>query len=115
MDRMHSKCSPHDNRIAYATQLIAVLALSADELPKDEDRAHALRVFLGLLTTQEHKLDAVAEGACAPVTALVATTKDAEVLRLACEVLGSLSQVGCGNSLRQKFIKLHDDEHVLIG
>jgi hypothetical protein len=74
-------------------QLIAVLALSADDLPEEGDRAHALRVFLGLLTTQEQKLDAIAEGACAPVTALVRTTSNAEVLSLACETLGSLSQV----------------------
>jgi hypothetical protein len=42
---------------------------------------------------QEVKNDAVAEGVCVPLTALVRRTRDPEVLKLSCDALGSLSQV----------------------
>ncbi|KAG2485009.1 hypothetical protein HYH03_016212 [Edaphochlamys debaryana] len=74
-------------------KLIAVLAL--DELP-DDKRAHALRVFNGLLSTQEHKTNAVAEGAAAPLCRLVSQCRDEEVRRLACSALASLAQVMAG-------------------
>lgn len=74
-------------------QLIAVLALPDSELPQAEERAHALRVFIGLLTTQEQKLDAVAGGACGPLAGLVRRERSVEVLKLSCEALGSLAQV----------------------
>lgn len=44
-------------------KLIDVLSLPADQLP-DDDRAHALRVLLGLMTTQEQK---VGRGRCVHV------------------------------------------------
>jgi len=59
-------------------QLIAVLALDETELP-DEDRAHALRVFNSLLSTQEQKTDAICQGAPAPLTKLVRESQDWEV------------------------------------
>mmetsp|Transcript_30967 Transcript_30967/g.68609 ORF Transcript_30967/g.68609 Transcript_30967/m.68609 type:complete len:382 (+) Transcript_30967:207-1352(+) len=74
------------------TKLIAVLALPAHELP-DTERAHALRVFNGLLSTQEQKTDAINAGAAAPLTQLVNSSQDAEVMRLSCEALGSLAQI----------------------
>ncbi|GAX81056.1 hypothetical protein CEUSTIGMA_g8491.t1 [Chlamydomonas eustigma] len=76
-------------------KLIEVLALEDMDL-RDEDRAHALRVLIGLLTTQEMKNDAVAQGACVPLTALIRRTRDPEVLKLSCDALGSLSQVQLG-------------------
>ncbi|KXZ47824.1 hypothetical protein GPECTOR_32g436 [Gonium pectorale] len=74
-------------------KLIAVLALP--ELP-DDQRAHALRIFNGLLSTQEHKTNAVAEGAAAPLCRLVSECRDAEVRRLSCTALASLGQVMSG-------------------
>ncbi len=59
-------------------QLIDVLALEPSELT-DEQRAHALRVFCALLSTQEHKTDAIAAGASQPVTRLVIESKNDEV------------------------------------
>ena len=78
-------------------QLIDVLALPKASL-SDEKRAHALRVLNGLLTTQEHKLDAVGENAAGPIVELVRSSEDAEVLQLSCEALASLSQVQQGRS-----------------
>ncbi|GIL61933.1 hypothetical protein Vafri_16299 [Volvox africanus] len=74
-------------------KLIAVLALP--ELP-DDVRAHALRILNGLLSTQEHKTNAVAEGAAAPLCRLVAESRDTEVRRLSCNALASLAQVMAG-------------------
>lgn len=71
-------------------KLIAVLGLP--ELP-DEDRAHCLRVFNDLLTTQEIKLNAVSDGAIPPLLKLVATSESSEVRRLSCTALASLNQV----------------------
>ncbi|GFR47305.1 hypothetical protein Agub_g8992 [Astrephomene gubernaculifera] len=74
-------------------KLIAVLALP--DLP-DDQRAHALRIFNSLLSTQEHKTNAVAEGAAAPLCRLVNECRDAEVRRLSCTALASLAQVMAG-------------------
>lgn len=71
-------------------KLIAVLSL--EELP-DDDRAHCLRVFNSLLTTQETKLDAVSDGAVPALLQLVASAQSFEVRRLSCESLASLNQV----------------------
>jgi len=60
-------------------QLISVLALDETELP-DEERAHALRVFNSLLSTQEQKTDAICQGAPAPLTKLVRESQDWEVM-----------------------------------
>ncbi len=88
-------CMVHLTDTPPSMQLKDVLALP-DESLADENRAHALRVLLGMLTTQEHKTDAVAEGACEPLTALVRRCLDPEVLRLSCEALGSLAMVQQG-------------------
>ncbi|KAG1668019.1 hypothetical protein FOA52_006552 [Chlamydomonas sp. UWO 241] len=76
-------------------KLVNVLSLPASDL-SDEKRAHALRVLIGLLSTQEQKLDAVSVGGCAALTTLVKEFEHAEVLRLSCEALGSLAQVQQG-------------------
>lgn len=78
-------------------QLIDVLALEETELPDDE-RAHALRVFNGLLSTQEQKTDAISRGAPAPLTKLVRENQDWEVRRNSCEGLASLAQVQSGRA-----------------
>lgn len=74
-------------------KLVDVLSLPVGEL-SDESIAHALRVFSGLLTTQENKLDAIS--AIAPLTRLVETSTNPEVLKLSCEAIGSLVQVTQG-------------------
>lgn len=76
-------------------QLIAVLDLPFEELP-DDLRAHALRVFNGLLSTQEHKTDAINSNAARPLCHLVSQCSDWEVRRLSCEALASLAQVLSG-------------------
>lgn len=43
---------PYPCPACWAMQLIAVLALSEDELPSLDARAHALRLFDAMLTTQ---------------------------------------------------------------
>ncbi len=45
--------------------------------------------------TQEHKTNAVAEGAAAPLCRLLSESRDVEVRRLSCKALASLAQV-CG-------------------
>lgn len=73
-----------------------MLNLPAGDL-SHEDRAHALRVFNKLLTTQEQKLDAIGEGAAVPLTGLITLEgQDPEVLRLCCEALESIAQVHQG-------------------
>lgn len=80
-------------------KMIDVLALPASELSPDESqRAHALRVFNSLLCAQEQKSDAISQGAALPLTTLVTTSKDPEVIRLSCEALGSLVQVFAGRA-----------------
>ncbi|GFH14849.1 uncharacterized protein HaLaN_10975 [Haematococcus lacustris] len=74
------------------TKLVDLLKLPAEELPH-ETRAHALRVFNGLLTTQEHKNDAINRGACIPLTQLIESSPSFEVRKLSCEALASLAQV----------------------
>ncbi|KAL6761202.1 radial spike protein 8 [Haematococcus lacustris] len=74
------------------TKLVDLLKLPAEELPH-EIRAHALRVFNGLLTTQEHKNDAINRGACIPLTHLIESSPSFEVRKLSCEALASLAQV----------------------
>lgn len=76
-------------------KLIAVLALEPSEL-SDDERAHALRVFIGLLTTQEHKTDAIAAGAAQPLTRLTNESQSVDVRRLSCECLASMAQVRAG-------------------
>mmetsp|Transcript_2893 Transcript_2893/g.7784 ORF Transcript_2893/g.7784 Transcript_2893/m.7784 type:complete len:385 (-) Transcript_2893:448-1602(-) len=76
-------------------KLIDVLSLPAAEL-SDNERAHALRVLLGMMTTQEQKLDAISESACATLTVLVDGYLHAEVLQLSCNALDSLAQVRQG-------------------
>ncbi|PNW86246.1 hypothetical protein CHLRE_02g078600v5 [Chlamydomonas reinhardtii] len=76
-------------------KLVAVLALP--ELP-DDQRAHALRVLNGLLSTQEHKTNAVAEGAAPPLCQLASQCRDDEVRRLSCSALASLGQVMAGRN-----------------
>ncbi|KAG2423925.1 hypothetical protein HYH02_015264 [Chlamydomonas schloesseri] len=76
-------------------KLVAVLALP--ELP-DDQRAHALRILNGLLSTQEHKTNAVAEGAAPPLCQLVSQCRDDEVRRLSCSALASLGQVMAGRN-----------------
>jgi hypothetical protein len=71
---------------------VAVLALAQGDLA-DDQRAHALRVLLGLLTTQEHKTDAVHENGTLALTLLARTTPSDEVRKLSCQCLGSLAQV----------------------
>lgn len=73
-------------------KLIDVLALPADAL-SHEDRAHALRVFKGLLSTQEHKTEAINEGAAVPLCHLVGTSPDDEVRKLSCDCLASMAQI----------------------
>jgi hypothetical protein len=73
------------------SQLIDVLALPPGELP-DAERAHALRVVQGLLTTQEHKTDATATGLAPALTRLVRETGDDEV----CSInVGFASHIRC--------------------
>eukprot|EP00798_Chlamydomonas_sp_ICE-L_P019287 gene19287-25931_t len=73
-------------------KLIAVLDLPQADLP-DSERAHALRVFKGLLSTQEHKIEAIQEGASKPLTFLIRITKDVEVRKLSCNCLASMAQI----------------------
>mmetsp|Transcript_34988 Transcript_34988/g.62909 ORF Transcript_34988/g.62909 Transcript_34988/m.62909 type:complete len:389 (-) Transcript_34988:967-2133(-) len=75
-------------------KLITFLGLNAEI--GDEDITHALRVFNGLLSTQEHKTNAVIEGAAPTLLALVATRSSMEARSLSCEALASLAQVAPG-------------------
>eukprot|EP00197_Chlamydomonas_leiostraca_P007726 CAMPEP_0202885606 /NCGR_PEP_ID=MMETSP1391-20130828/41748_1 /ASSEMBLY_ACC=CAM_ASM_000867 /TAXON_ID=1034604 /ORGANISM="Chlamydomonas leiostraca, Strain SAG 11-49" /LENGTH=353 /DNA_ID=CAMNT_0049568857 /DNA_START=134 /DNA_END=1192 /DNA_ORIENTATION=- len=83
--------------IAYGrrgiTKLVAVLALPDDLLPDEDERAHALRMFNALLSTQEQKTDAAAQGASDPLIALVTRSPSEEVRRLAAQGLASIAQV----------------------
>lgn len=74
-------------------KLVSVLALQ--DL-SGEKQAHALRMLNGLLSTQEHKVDAVHEGAAGPLTRLLDESRDAEVRKLSCQALASLAQVMAG-------------------
>ncbi len=78
-DRKRVRCSLFH---ACALQLVDVLTLEPAELT-DEQRAHALRVFIGLLSTQEHKTDAIAVNAAVPITWLVRESQSPEVRRCA--------------------------------
>ncbi|GFH16357.1 uncharacterized protein HaLaN_12759 [Haematococcus lacustris] len=80
------------DEVAEAFGRRSITKLPAEELPH-EVRAHALRVFNGLLTTQEHKNDAINRGACIPLTQLIESSPSFEARKLSCEALASLAQV----------------------
>lgn len=75
------------------TKLVAVLALPDDVLESEDERAHALRIFNALLSTQEQKTDAAAQGAATPLVGLVSRSPSEEVRRLAAQGLSSIAQV----------------------
>lgn len=62
-------------------KLVDVISLPDDALP-DDSKAHALRVLLGLLSTQEQKMDAVQIGSVPPLVHLVETSPHAQVIPL---------------------------------
>jgi hypothetical protein len=76
-------------------QLVEVLALEPVDI-LDEQRAHALRVLLGLLKTQEHKADATQAGLAPTLTRLVRESDSEEVKRLSCDCLASIAQLRGG-------------------
>lgn len=51
------------------------------------------------MVVQEHKTNAVAEGAAAPLCRLLSESRDVEVRRLSCKALASLAQVRRGRGV----------------
>ena len=80
----------------HVYKLVDVLSLPKDELT-GEERARALRYLLGLLSNQESKAEAVGCNTAAPVTALLGD-ENAEVRKLSCETLATLSHFAQGRA-----------------
>ena len=78
-------------------KLCAVIALDFGELP-DTQFAHALRVMLTLLSTQERKNDAVVNGAPVSLVRLVGDSASPDVRALAARVIASLAQLLFGRA-----------------
>ncbi|MEW5319704.1 MAG: hypothetical protein WDW38_010842 [Sanguina aurantia] len=102
---LHPDLSPPTSKIVIQEEIAAaygrrsipklVSVLGLPELP-DDARTHALRVFIGMISTQEQKICAINDGAAIPLTALVLLSDHAEVLTLSCEALSSMAQVQSG-------------------